>query len=385
MLPRLIDEGFNVDMLADLLYILSLAIMITVAAVSLASRLNEAKLPPDLPDFVIRQSDSDKVILFIVAAMFSFLTAANVLFGDYSANIWLPPAQARSNIYETIVILASPLFLSFYSVFNTGKRLVVQGDMLDYKKHMFSRKRTFYIHDINRIERSAKDNKRTRYAGNYDYHFYDREHKELFLLDERSKNLSRIWDMIYRYRHINSFYDLESREELAFITRQREQQVLSMMRRFGESTVPTSFIMSFAKSLVVIFLIGGVFMAGVAVFRMPLFTQDPTSVYGTLIFSSFSLLCFFGSFVLLRQRIIVHDDTLYVMSLISNKRRPRVIAISDITECRYFNNGNIRLYIGKKKVLSIDQYMRNSQVLLAYLIEKGVPMPDKRNIGFGEQ
>ena len=372
-------------MLIDLLYILTLVATFSIAAISLATWLRDTRRLPPLPNFVIRTSDKNVVSSFAMAALFSILAFAIVMLGGYSLNFWSPSATAKRGAIETIVMLALPLFLCAYSIHCAGKRLVVRGDMLEYKKHALSRKRTFYIHEINRIERSAKSNSKIRHASGFDYRFLDKDSKTLFRLDGISTNLNRFWERIYHYSHIQSYYDRRSGTEVAFINKQQEEEILKLIRRRGNSKVPNSFVMSFDKSLAIIFVIGGVFMAVFAVFIMLMLVPDPSRVYGSLIFLGLSLLCFIGFFVIRRQRFIVRDGMLYVLKLVNHKRHQKVIAISDITECRYSGNSSIKLYIGKKRVLSIDRFMSNSEMLLAYLQKKGIPMPDNHIIGIEEQ
>jgi len=354
------------------------------ATVALITRLLEAKMPQDMPDFVVRTPYTDTIALITLTAGFAIIVFLAVLFGDYSVSFWLNPATGQDKDLSTLIMLASPIAACVFMITGTGRRLMVRGDMLEFKKRTISKTRVFSLHEIERIERSAVSSNNPQ-AKRYLYHFLDINRQELCRLDEHSQNLSRLWDLIYQYRHIQSCYDRSIGAEIGLVSSQREEQILAQMKKQGMAMAPAGFTMVASKRISNVLLTCGIFLAVVALIIIPVAISDPSSIYATSILMSFSFTCFIGVHIANSRRIVVFEDKLFIYSMLRGRWRHRVLAVSDITDCRQFGNGSIELYNGKKKVLSIPAYMLNSQLLMAYLKERGINMPEKRNIGFGEQ
>jgi hypothetical protein len=108
--------------------------------------------------------------------------------------------------------------------------------------------------------------------------------------------------------------------------------------------------------------------------------EDGVILFAGLVFGVFFLL---GAFILLysiRWKLNIVGDDLVLTPVFG---RERSYSVREITHIKTANTGGIQIYIGSKKIFSVDAVSIGSNMRIAYFIEKGVKTPDKIKLGWG--
>jgi hypothetical protein len=292
-----------------------------------------------------------------------------------------------ANVLSIVCLVMNILLIHGY-----GLRLSIQGDYLEYTP-VLGRKRAYFLNDIGRIERFILSSAQAPSARLQRYRFIDKNNKTMFLLDETSINMDRLWDAIDMYGRIHTFYDQTNKQEFELVSSYREEEDRYGVHEEDMETAGISFVIRYTAWIRGIFVVCGAFFVVATVLPLFWLSQDPTLIGASLCFFVFVLVCLLGFIATSRWHVKVEDETLFVHGSFGSKKNPKKIAVSSVTECRRTTSGTIKLYDHDRKILSVDPVVFcllddgtvcNVGLFILFLRDRKVSMPRKTNPGIGE-